>query len=240
MSDESSSLFDVELSEPIAAVVRKVEALSSQPIESTTADDDLAAVAPLVGYFDDDGKPKLACGDGHEPTEADIAVEVLRLELRDRTSEKRMPYADMRNPKNRQLCQSLYRIMENEILLALAQAHGVDSRAAITTRLEKDLIAQLEKNKYRKKERDPARTRLGTLDGLELMVAYVDRDEALRGIEQIAKHDDAIAAQLGLLYKVVQNNRPFDDGHRVRVAYYLAVPFLFDTRKPSRPRLRTR
>ena len=34
---------------------------------------------------------------------------------------------------------------------------------------------------------------------------------------------------------VVENHRPFDGEHRVRAAYYLAVPFLFDARKQSQP-----
>jgi hypothetical protein len=123
------------------------------------------------------------------------------------------------------------------VLLAISQSHGVGSRNILQKRLFSDFLGPLQAGEYRNGDREPARTRLGSLDGLELLVSYVDNVESMNLLRQVAACDEAIACQLAVMYRVIQNNRPFDDSRRIRDAYYLSVPFLFDTRKPSPPKV---
>lgn len=240
MSLESATMFDLELPETVAFVRRKVEALSNRPIETVTVDDEDTEVSRVAGTFPEPSTPRIAVRKGVTPTVEEITVEILRLELRDRLVEGRMPYADMRHAANRKLCKHLFRVMEQEILLAVAQSHGVEARKALQNRLLAEFLDPLEGGKYLPGEADPGRLRRGTLAGLELLVSYVDPMEAQGHLIRVAELDEPIAGQLGLLYKVVENNRPFDDDRRVRAAYYLGVPFLFDTRRPARPSVRLR
>lgn len=236
MSVESARLFDVELPEAIAAAARKVEGLCGQPIDAGKSKE--VDVGRIVGFYDDGQVPRILAAPRVKPTLSEVAIEVLRLELRDRITEERMPYAEMRHAENKRLCRWLYRVMEQEILLPIAQSGGVAARKDLQDRLIAEMLDPLEQGKYRPKEAEPGRARAATLDGLELLVSYVDPEEAQAVLCRIASIDEGIASKLGLLYKVVENNRPFDDVKRVRAAYYLSVPFLFDTRRPTRPKIR--
>lgn len=230
----SGSYFGLELPEPIRLVARRIEALSGQPIQvhDKMPEDQVGRVA---GYFVRGSGPQLARpGKKTKVTVEEVTIEILRLQHRNRTTEERLPYADMRHLGNRRLCRWLYRVMEQEILFAVAQTHGVDVRQWWQGRLKSEFMEPLEEDEFLADTDEIERRRTGTLMGLDLLVSHVDRHEALQQLCKVADHDEGIAAQLGLLYKVVENNRPFDEVRRVRAAYYLSVPFLFDTRKRGR------
>ncbi|MFC1708146.1 hypothetical protein ACFL59_15225 [Planctomycetota bacterium] len=234
MDVQGANLFGVELPEPIAAVVRKVEALAERPIQASTSDSE--DVAPVMGYFAEDGTPTMKCGPEVTPDTELLALEVLRLELRKNIREDKMPYAEMRHESNRRLCKWLYRIMEQEILMSVAQSHGLSTRDEIQTRLEERMLVPLENGSYRDSEEEVLRARQGALDGLEFMISMVDTNAAMRALKRIADADSSISRQLGLMYKIVQNHRPFENAERVTAAYYLTVPFLFDTRTVLKPK----
>ncbi len=235
MSVDGTRLFDLALPEALAAAARRVTGLAGQEIDTPTVK--TKDGVNLVGYFTDNGVPTIECASGYKPSLEEVALEVLRLELRGGQTEQYMPYSEMRHEMNRRLCTSLFRTVEQEVLLALSQSHGVASRGALQKRLLADFLEPLQAGKYRSGDLEPARTRLGSLDGLELLISYADNIESMNLLQQIAACDPAMASQLAVMYRVVQNNRPFDDSRRIRDAYYLSVPFLFDTRKPATPKV---
>jgi hypothetical protein len=224
-------IHEIQLTPALDTLLRKVEGLAKKPLVEDRLDG--ADVGPVVGFFDDTGTPHIAVSSGAQPTIADIAVELARLDFRRGRFEKNMPYYEMRHEANRRLCRRLYRIMEQEIVLVEAESAGVPARRTIVERLVARLLEPLVAGSYRRGEVEPGRLREGALDGLELTMAESDAVAARHRLVQIAEHDPAIARPLGLMYKVVENHRPFEAGDRVRAAYYLAVPFLFDARKPA-------
>jgi hypothetical protein len=233
-------LFGIELPDRLAAVARKVEALAGAPIGEVRGGDQVD-VGAVVGYFDDEGKPFVALDEkAGAPTLEGVALEVLRLQHRERRFEKNMPYAEMRHPANRRLCRRLYRILEQEVLASEGESLGLAARASIRDRLNAAFLEPLAAGRYRQGETDPGRQREGALDGLEALIAEADEKAAERIVAAVGEKDAAIARPLGMMYKVVERHRPFDGVDRVRGAYYLAVPFLFDARKPTTPILRTR
>lgn len=226
-------LHDVELTLPLEALVRKIEGERKRPIEEGRLKE--ADVAPVVGFFDDAGAPHIVLSKGAKPTVEEVAVELARLDFRGGRYEKNMPYSEMRHEANRRLCRRLYRIIEQEVVLAEAESLGLGARRRFIERLEESLVGPLDAGSYRKDDADPLRVREGALDGLELMIGEWDELAARNRLSHVAERDAAIARPLGLMYRVVENHRPFDEEQRVRAAYYLAVPFLFDARKPSQP-----
>ncbi|MHC4390024.1 MAG: hypothetical protein ACYS22_01740 [Planctomycetota bacterium] len=231
MSADAAGLFGLDLPAPILAAARKVEALAKKPIDAKKVKK-AGDVAEVVGCINDDGIPEITAFKS-KPSVERVSLEVLRLQLRNRTPERRMPYAEMRHESNRRLCTWLYRVIEQEMLLAQAQSFGISVRPLLRRNLEDTVLEPLQNGGYRKGEAEPGRSRAGALDALELLVSYVDPQQAHQAMATVAKLDESIAAKLGLLYTVVENNRPFEDQRRIRAAYYLAVPFLFDTRKQA-------
>jgi hypothetical protein len=228
-STAAKKLFGVELPEPIAKLARKVTDMAGKPIVEDRLD--VADVSPLVGYFDDRGAPHIAASKGHEPRLEEIALELTRLDFRKGRFEKNMPYAEMKHEANRRLCRRLYRIIEEEVILAESESLGVQVRALLTARLGKSFVEPLRSGSYRAGDEPPSRIREGALDALELTVAENDSKAAERRILEVADLDMDMARPLGMLYKVIENHRPFEADDRVRAAYYLAVPFLFDARR---------
>jgi hypothetical protein len=234
-------LFDLELPARIAEIARVVEGRARQPIHEVRGGGDHGDVAPVIGFFDDTGRPTISVGEkkGAVALEA-VTIEVLRLWLRNSRYEKNMPYSEMRHPANQRLCRRLYRVLEEEILNSEAETAGVTARSWMRERMVHAFVEPLSAGKYRKGEADPGRTREGALDALQASLAEVDTTAARRLGVLVAEHDAAIARAFGLMYRVVEQHRPFDGEERVRGAYYLAVPFLFDARKPSTPIMKTR
>jgi hypothetical protein len=226
-------LFGIQLTPQLDALVRKLEGESRQTIREDRLD--AADVSSMVGFWDDAGVPHIALSKGAEATEETLATEIARLEFRGARYEKNMPYAEMRHEANRRLCRRLYRVIEQEVVLAEAEALGAGARKALAARLVSSVIDPLRAGSYRRDEADPGRLREGALDALELAIAEYDEKASRRHLMEIAEKDAGISRPLGLMYKVVENHRPFDSSDRVRAAYYLAVPFLFDARKPSQP-----
>lgn len=227
-------LFGVELPPRVAEVLRLVEARARQPVNEVRGE--AADVAPVVGYFDDTGRPFIACREAESapPLEL-VALEVSRLYHRNNRFEKNMPYAEMRHPGNQKLCRRLYRIMEEEIVISDAASLDIPVRAFLREHYAKTLFEPLQAGKFRAKEPDPGRIREGALDALEAAIAEYDEKAAKRLGMTVAELDSGIARPFGLMLKVVEQHRPFDGADRVKAAYYLAVPFLFDARKPSTP-----
>jgi hypothetical protein len=226
-------LHDVELSLALDALVRKIEGEHKRPIEEQRLTE--ADVGPVVAFFDDAGAPHMALSKGATPTVEDVALELARLDLRSGRREKNMPYAEMRHEANRRLCRRLYRIVEQEIILSEVESLGVAVRRRVLERLEASFIEPLRAGNYRKGEADPGRVREGALDALEVVMTDWDDVAARNRLAHLAEIDMAISRPLGLMYKVIENHRPFEGEARVRAAYYLAVPFLFDARKPASP-----
>ncbi len=230
-STAARKLFGIELPEPIAKVARKIEGTAQKAIVEERSN--VVEPAPVVGYFDDQGTPRLAVSKGAEPALEDIAVELVRLVFRNGRFEKNMPFAEMRHEANRRLCRRLYRIIESEVVFPEAEGLDVRARNRTLERMRAAFLDPLQQGRYRPDEAGPARVREGVLDALELTIAEHDARAAERHMEAIAAADPEIARALGMLYTVVKNHRPFEDDGRVRAAYYLAVPFLFDARRPG-------
>src|SRR5437763_1596838 len=112
-------LHDVELTLPLEALVRKIEGENKKPIEEGRLKE--ADVAPVIGFFDDTGVPRVMIANGAQASVEDVAVELARLDFRCGRFEKNMPYSEMRHEQNRRLCRRLYRIVEQEIVLAEAE-----------------------------------------------------------------------------------------------------------------------
>lgn len=233
-------LFDIELPERLATAVRKIEAISKGPIGEVRGGEQVD-VGPIVAYFDDEGKAVIALDErAGAPKLEGLGIEVLRLQHRERRFEKNMPYAEMRHPANRRLCRRLYRILEQEVLAPEGESLGIGVRAWIRGRMSAAFFEPLVAGSYRQGETDPGRQREGALDALEAALAEANEKESARLILKVGDADPAIARPFGLMYKVVEQHRPFDGVDRVRGAYYLAVPFLFDARKPTTPITRIR
>lgn len=232
-------LFDVELPGRTGDLLRTVEARAKQPVNELRGEH--ADVSPVVGFFDDTGRPFIATAEKKgAPSPEAIAIEIARLWLRNNRFEKNMPYAEMRHPANQRLCRRLYRILEQEILTSECETLGVPVRKWLIERYTKGFVEPLVAGKYRQGEPDPGRIREGALDALEVAIATVDTNTDKRLGVTIAEADAGIARPYGLMYKVVEQHRPFEGEDRVRAAYYLAVPFLFDARKPTTPIVKAR
>lgn len=237
-STAARKLLEKELAPPIASLVRQIETERKKPFREVRLE--TVDVAPVVGYVDDDGTPVLAVSKGASPTEVDVVLEIARVLHRRGRVEKYMPYAEMRHEANRRLCRRLYRVIEEEVLLADVESYGYPARKTLLDRLSERFREPLGRGVYRQGEAEPGRLREGALDALEMAIAETDATTARRFMGEIAELDAGIARPFGLMYKVVENHRPFEADDRVRAAYYLAVPFLFDARKPSQPVFRTR
>jgi hypothetical protein len=227
-------LFNVELPARVAEVLRLVEMRARQPVNEVRGES--ADVAPLVGFFDDSGRPFIAYREksGAPPLEL-LALEISRLYHRNNKFEKNMPYAEMRHPVNQKLCRRLYRVLEEEIVISETASLDIPIRPYLRDYWQAHLLDPLQAGKYRAKEADPGRMREGSLDALEAAIAEYDERAAKRLGITIAELDSAIARPFGLMQRVVEQHRPFDGADRVKAAYYLAVPFLFDARKPTTP-----
>lgn len=233
-------LFNVELPDRVAELLRVVEGRIRAPVAEVRGGD-AVDIAPTVGYFDENGKPAIAYekksgGPGVE----ELTIEIARLWLRNGKFERSMPYAEMRHPGNQRLCRRLYRAIEEEILLSECESRGVPVRKWLTAKLERGFVEPLGAGKYRSGEADPGRSREGAIDALEATIAEVDERAGRRLTMAVAEADPGIARTYGLVYKVIEQHRPFEGEDRVRAAYYLAVPFLFDARKASTPIMKTR
>lgn len=242
MSEHGSALrkvFHVELPERVAAMLRIVESRAGEAL--VEARGDLADVGPVVGFFDDTGKPSIAVAEKKgKPSAEALAIEVARLHFRGGRFEKNMPYAEMRHQANQRLCRRLFRVIEQEVILGEVEAMGLGARAWVRERMASDFLGALATGKYRKGEADPGRLREGALDALEAAIAEVEAAVAKQVGLTVAEHDPGISRTFGLMYKAVERHRPFDAFESVRAAYYLTVPFLFDARKPSAPIFKTK
>jgi hypothetical protein len=227
-------LFDVELPPRLSDMLRIVEGRARQPVGEIRGEQ--ADVGPCVAFFDDTGKPLVAYREksGAPPLEM-LALEVARLWHRGGKLEKYMPYSEMRHAVNQRLCRRLFRIVEEEIIISEVASAGLPVRKYLKERLSELFLEPLQTGKYRASEPDPGRTREGALDALESAVAEYDENTVKRFMVAVAEADAAIARPFGLMYKVIEQHRPFDGDERVKAAYYLAVPFLFDARKPTTP-----
>ncbi|GIW70539.1 MAG: hypothetical protein KatS3mg102_0081 [Planctomycetota bacterium] len=226
MSPRGEGLFDLELPPTVEAVVRKVEAIAGQPIAAQKVKGSL--LGPCVGYFEDKSGTPVIEASG-KPALEDVVLEVLRLALRGGRREQDMPYGELRHERNRALCARLYRIVEEEWLLPEAEAHGVAVRRHLTQRFDAELIEALGAGKYRKGEEEVLRTRLAALDGLELAVAAVDPATARWQVQRVGELDRTAARSMGFMLSVIDRYRPFESVEQMTAAYYVAVPFLFDT-----------
>lgn len=233
-------LFDVELPARVGDMLRLVETRIRQTVTELRGSDK-ADVSSVVGYFDDTGKPFIAYREKKGPPPLELlCLEIARLWFRNGKFEKNMPYAEMRHPANQRLCRRLYRILEGEIIVSDVASLGLPIRKWTMEHYKTHFREALAAGKYRHGEPDPGRLREGALDALDAAIAEFDEKATQRlGIE-IAEADAGIARPYGLMLKVVESHRPFDGEDRVRAAYYLAVPFLFDARKPSTPMIRGR
>ncbi len=242
MSDkgtEARRLFDMDLPGRVGDMLRTVEGRAKQAVSELRGE--YADVAPVVGFFDDQGRPFVAAADKKAaPSPEAVSLEIARLWLRHNRFEKNMPYAEMRHPANQRLCRRLYRILEQEIIASECETLGAPVRRWLSDRFEKLFIEPLAAGKYRTGEADPGRLREGALDALELALGAADDKTPKRLGVLIAESDAGIARSFGLMFRVVEQHRPFENEDRVRAAYYLAVPFLFDARKPSTPIVKTR
>ncbi|RME71089.1 MAG: hypothetical protein D6776_10740 [Planctomycetota bacterium] len=141
-----------------------------------------------------------------------------------------MPYAEMQVEVNRMLCTRLFRVLEEEVLLSQAASHGIAARTRLAERFEKELVEPLRSGKYQKGTKEPLRSRLGALDALEFAVAAVDRPTARARMREVSELDGAIGRTAAFMYAVMDRYRPFDSWDRITGAYYVVVPFLFESR----------
>jgi hypothetical protein len=226
---KAAGLFDHDLPSTVEAVVRRVEKRAGQPI--TTKKVKSSALGACIGYFTDEGAPQIdAVG---KPALEDVVLEVLRLQLRKGRGERDMPYGEMQHEINRALCIRLFRILEDEVLLSEASAHGVACRRRLTALAEESLLDPLRSGSYGKGEKEPLRTRLGALDALEMAVACVNRSTAKSRLREVSLLDDKIARPSAFMFAVMDRYRPFDSAQRMTGAYYVAVPFLFESRNSA-------
>jgi hypothetical protein len=227
-------LFDLEMPARIAEMIKTIEGRAQRPIQQDRGE--AADLSPVMGYFDDTGVPRICVAPGFTPTVETVAHEVVRLWFRNGRFEKNMPYTEMRHAGNRRLCRRLFRIIEQEVVTSDTQSAGVPVRKWLTDRFRQLFVDPLQSGSYRKGEADPGRSREGALDALEAAISEVDSRAAHRLGILVAELDSSISRPFGLMYRVVEQYRPFDGWERVQNAYFLAVPFLFDARKPPAPR----
>jgi len=227
-------LFDLDMPSRVGEMLKTIEARAQRPVLQERGE--AADTAPVVGFFDDSGAPHIVVAPGFTPTVESVAQEVVRLWVRNGRFEKNMPYAEMRHPGNRKLCRRLYRIVEQEVVTSETQSAGAPVRKWLQERMRTLFLEPLAQGKYRADEQDPGRTREGALDALEAAISEVDGKAAHRIGVTVAEQDAGIARPFGLMYRVVEQYRPFDQPDRIQSAYFLAVPFLFDARKPPAPK----
>jgi hypothetical protein len=226
-------VFGIDLMHPVDALLRKVEMTAKKALR----EDQLEHVdlGPMIGHFDDKGAPHVGLSKGATASIEDAALEIFRMDLRHGVFEKNMPYSEMKNEVNRRLCRRLYRILEQEVVLGEVEACGLRARQKLIERLTASTLDPIMARSYRTGEPEPLRTREGALDVLELIVSECDSSDARNTLARIAELEPSISKNLGILYKIVENHRPFEAEHRVRAAYYLSVPFLFQTKKAEQP-----
>lgn len=220
-----TGFFGLDLPPTIETLTRRFELTHGQPIEQKNVRSH--TVAKCLGYFSNDGFPVI---ESHgKPSLEEVVLELLRLHLRRGEPEKLMPYAEMVHENNRILCTRLYRLMEAELLFADAECHGIRVRDFLVQQLTAELLDELGNGSYRSKDAEPMRSRHAVLDGLELMMADINVESARHVIRKVAEIDDRIAGPMGLVWTLIGNYRPFDSIMSARKAYYIALPFLFET-----------